>query len=233
MTTLILVRHGQASFGAANYDALSETGIRQSRVLGEFLGKTGFACDFAYAGTMSRQQSTALHSFETMGRGPHGVITDPAFNEYDFEGILRAYLPVVAREHPDISIERRELFAQPRLFQTAFEKAVSFWLEGRDPHGNIELETWRAFSGRVRNGLHAIATPDRKKVVAFTSGGVIAVALREALRLDDAATFRMNWRIYNASMHVFRMGREGLSLLGFNNVAPLELANDPSLLTFR
>lgn len=233
MTTLILVRHGQASFGAANYDALSATGVRQSRVLGDYLARTGFRCDFAYAGTMARQQSTAAHAFESMGDGPHAVVTDPAFNEYDFEGILRGYLPLVAREHPEIAIERRELFQQPKLFQAAFEKAVGCWLDGRDTHGALELETWRAFSERVRSGLHAIATPDRSKVVAFTSGGVIAVALREALQLDDAATFRMNWRIYNASMHVFRMGKHGLSLLGFNNVAPLELANDPALLTFR
>ena len=35
MGTLYLVRHGQASFGSANYDQLSALGQRQCRRLGE------------------------------------------------------------------------------------------------------------------------------------------------------------------------------------------------------
>jgi broad specificity phosphatase PhoE len=36
MGNLYLVRHGQASFGAADYDQLSELGQRQSVRLGEY-----------------------------------------------------------------------------------------------------------------------------------------------------------------------------------------------------
>jgi len=36
MGTLYLVRHGQASFGAADYDNLSELGHKQSARLGEY-----------------------------------------------------------------------------------------------------------------------------------------------------------------------------------------------------
>ena len=35
--TLLLVRHGQASFGAADYDQLSDRGVEQSRRLGQWL----------------------------------------------------------------------------------------------------------------------------------------------------------------------------------------------------
>ena len=34
MGVLLLVRHGQASFGTADYDVLSETGWEQGRLLG-------------------------------------------------------------------------------------------------------------------------------------------------------------------------------------------------------
>ena len=37
MSKILLVRHGQASFGAADYDNLSPTGHEQSRVLGAAL----------------------------------------------------------------------------------------------------------------------------------------------------------------------------------------------------
>ena len=91
----------------------------------------------------------------------------------------------------------------------------------------------KQFSARVTAGLRQVAAADRKTVVAFTSGGVIAVALRAALGLSEEMTFRMNWRIYNASVHIFRVGSQGLSLQGFNNIAHLELSGDPSLITFR
>jgi broad specificity phosphatase PhoE len=41
MGTLYLVRHGQASFGADDYDQLSELGRRQSVRLGEYLARQG------------------------------------------------------------------------------------------------------------------------------------------------------------------------------------------------
>ena len=37
MSKLFFFRHGQASLGAANYDVLSDKGIRQSQLLGEYL----------------------------------------------------------------------------------------------------------------------------------------------------------------------------------------------------
>ena len=41
MGTLYLVRHGQASFGAADYDNLSELGHRQAVRLGEYWRERG------------------------------------------------------------------------------------------------------------------------------------------------------------------------------------------------
>ena len=39
MTTIYLIRHGQASFGAANYDQLSNKGEQQATLLGQYLAK--------------------------------------------------------------------------------------------------------------------------------------------------------------------------------------------------
>jgi len=41
MGTLYLVRHGQASFGADNYDVLSPLGHRQAERLGQYLKERG------------------------------------------------------------------------------------------------------------------------------------------------------------------------------------------------
>ena len=58
MGTLYLVRHGQASFGAADYDQLSELGQRQSVRLGEYLANKGVTLDAVLTGTLRRHQQT-------------------------------------------------------------------------------------------------------------------------------------------------------------------------------
>lgn len=232
MTTIILVRHGQASFGSENYDRLSELGVRQSRLLGEHWARSGFAFDAVYTGDMARQRNTAHHALEALPQTALPVRSQHWFNEYEFEAVMRAYLPQVAQEKPELGLQHGGLYKNPKLFQTAFELAIAKWL-GEHPHAHAPFESWRDFCGRCANGLREIAAAGHQRVVVFTSGGVIAVALREALGLSDTMTFRQNWRIYNASVHTFRSGRSGLSLLGFNNISHLELGGAPDLVTFR
>ena len=232
MTTLVLVRHGQASFGARNYDALSPLGHRQSEALGAHWRETGFDAQAWYSGAMARQKSTGSAVRAALGHADTAVVEHGAFDEYDHQGLIRAYLPVIAAEHPDVTLDRSQMFSDPRAFQRFFEKVIACWLDGR-ACGETLRETWDAFCARCLAGLRDIARDGPERVVAFTSGGVIAVALKEALRLDAAAAFEANWHVYNASVHSFRLTRRGLALTGFNNVAHLELAQDPALLTFR
>lgn len=232
MTTLVLVRHGQASFGARNYDELSAVGDRQSEALGKYWRELGFGADAWYSGLMVRQKSTGTTALAAMGRPGTAITPHPAFDEYDHQGLIRSYLPLIAREHPEFAVERRELFSDPKQFQRFFEKVIHCWLDGRESEGELR-ETWPVFCDRCLAGVREIAREGAERVVVFTSGGVITAALKEALRIESRTAFEANWRIYNASVHTFRVGRRGLSLLGFNNISHLELARDPSLLSFR
>lgn len=232
MTTLVLVRHGQASFGARNYDALSPLGHRQSRALGAYWRQIGFTAPTWYSGAMARQKDTGIAVRTALGHDDTSVVEHGAFDEYDHQGLIRAYLPLIAAEHPDVSMDRREMFTDPKAFQRFFEKVIACWLEGRQCNDAVK-ETWEVFCARCLQGLHDMARDGPERAVAFTSGGVITVALKEALRLDGVAAFEANWRVYNASVHTFRLSKRGLALVGFNSVAHLELAQDPALLTFR
>ena len=58
MGQLYLVRHGQASFGADDYDQLSELGQRQSRRLGEHWAERGVVFDAVITGTLKRHAQT-------------------------------------------------------------------------------------------------------------------------------------------------------------------------------
>ncbi|HDJ7843719.1 TPA: histidine phosphatase family protein, partial [Acinetobacter baumannii] len=54
MTTIYLVRHGQASFGKSNYDELSENGEAQATLLGQYFKKILKEQPYVVAGTMQR-----------------------------------------------------------------------------------------------------------------------------------------------------------------------------------
>ena len=55
---LYLVRHGLASFGAADYDHLSAMGVRQSVRLGEYFAHKGVCFEAVITGTLRRHTQT-------------------------------------------------------------------------------------------------------------------------------------------------------------------------------
>ena len=59
MGLILLVRHGQASWGAADYDQLSPLGEKQGEVLGSWLAKAGVRPTRLVGGTMRRHRQTA------------------------------------------------------------------------------------------------------------------------------------------------------------------------------
>jgi broad specificity phosphatase PhoE len=91
VTVVLLVRHGQASFGAADYDVLSELGERQSRVVGAALAARRVRPDVVVHGSMRRQQETAKALVSAAG-WPAPVLEDAGWDEMD-------HLQVLAR-HP-------------------------------------------------------------------------------------------------------------------------------------
>jgi broad specificity phosphatase PhoE len=233
VTTLLLVRHGQASFGARNYDELSPNGERQGTLLGEHWRRCGRQFDAAYSGDLVRQKVTAARVFEAMGEPQSPLLIDRAFNEFDHQGMIHAYLPLVARENPQFSASIQTLLGDAKAFQRLFDLIIACWIGGREGVAPV-AETWEAFQLRCLDGLRRIAATPAKQVVVFTSGGVITAALRAALDLDADKAFHLNWEILNASVHRFKLDPDGsLRLQRFNEVAHLEVQQIPELLTYR
>ncbi|KPC46369.1 Phosphoglycerate mutase family protein [Pseudomonas amygdali pv. morsprunorum] len=86
MGSIYLIRHGQASFGADNYDVLSPIGIRQSQVLGAHLAQSGMTFDRCVSGELLRQKDTAQHvlgQYTEAGIETPPVQLDSAFDEFD------------------------------------------------------------------------------------------------------------------------------------------------------
>ena len=196
MSTLVLVRHAQARPFEKVADRLSETGERQAILLGEYWRQRGIAFDEVYCGTMQRHTRTAelagLARFESLQE----------FNEYDADGILRACGCGRAADN-------REL-------QQMFDAAMPRWMEGalQAP----ELESFTQFRERVLSGFRRIVEADRpsRRIVVFTSGGPIGVAVQTVLKAPENMAIELNWRIRNCSLTEFLFTRGRTSLDVFN-----------------
>lgn len=225
---LLLIRHGQASFGASDYDRLSPLGQRQSRLLGEYFRRIGYTPAAWYCGSLRRQSDTLAGIGEGSGVRPEPIIAS-AFNEYDHEALLRAYLPAAMRE---LGVaDAAALYADPARFQQAFECVMHHWHRNTDT--DVALESPTAFQERVRTGLSQLAECHAGQPVAVvTSGGPIAFALRQVLGVSLETTLDMNWSIYNASLTELAWRHGRWSLRGFNGVAHLQ-TGEPGLLSYR
>ena len=233
MTQLVLIRHGQASFGKANYDKLSPLGEKQSRIAGRALQAQGWVFDALIAGDMDRQQVTAQQAAAGLSVAP-AIQTRPAFNEYDAAALFAAYMPRVLAQDPALAEKEKELFKDRRLFQKAFAQMTRMWLAG-EPHSLTNFESWTNFRERVRDGLAEIYKDFGRdaRVALFTSGGPIAVATGTALGVSDDMMIQTNWTVYNASFTEFSSNKDGWRLMGFNNISHLRRENDPDLITHR
>lgn len=235
MTTLWIIRHGQASFGDSDYDKLSETGLLQGRILGQYLKATGTNFQKVYTGTMKRQIDTAESVLSELATGhcPMGMESDPAFNEYDFKSIITALLPELLRDEPAMNEVLPNIFKDNREFQKLFGKIMERWVSGR--YETPGVETYNDYVDRVSRGLERIAHKHETKtpVAVFTSGGVISVAMQLALGLSDHEAMRLAWWVKNTSVTVMNYSKGRFDLLAFNVLSHLELENKPELLTFR
>src|SRR5271168_3423447 len=194
MATLFIVRHGQASFQAENYDLLSPVGEAQSRLLGEYWSTRNLRFDRVCAGPRVRHRDTVkfVHAaYEAAGLDFPEIQTIPEFDEYPAEAVMKFGLPILL----ELDARVRDLHAaflhsaQPKeqrsTFQRLFEVVVAKWANGGL---HLEgMETWQEFCSRVNAGLNQFLSAGGTTAI-FTSGGPTAVALQRALDLSPQRT---------------------------------------------
>jgi broad specificity phosphatase PhoE len=240
VSVLHLVRHGQASFFAENYDRLSPLGELQARRLGEFFAARGVTFDAVHSGPAERQRRTAQIVVETMSAAgcacPEPMVIE-GLNEHSGDKLLsKPHAREFFQRHPELApLERafreaREPDDVQKSFQKLFEAAVLRWTSGELIVPGVEL--WEEFHARARQALDAIiAHPGRgRSVLAVSSVGPISVAVQAALATSIAVSLELGWRLRNASVTSFVYTHGRLTLDGFNSTA--HLAN-PGEITYR
>lgn len=222
MARILLIRHGQASAGTDNYDRLSDTGIRQAEHLATFWQLQAQSISAAYCGTLERQRHTAELALAGLTTMPELQI-EPALNEYDHTVIDCVFGQGMKSD------------AGPGLTFNDYVGIMQRWRDGESSEraSSANYQPWSEFADAGWGLVNRIASSAAKDdtIAFFTSGGVIATVLMNALNLDFEKTMHAIWHIKNASITEFRIVDSDVQLIQYNSVPHLLLTREPTLIT--
>ncbi len=247
MITLLLARHGQASFGAKNYDKLSALGCQQARLLGQHYARTGRRIDTILSGSLVRQRDSAWHFWEhyqpsiMTDNTTHTTTTHttpifdiqrpdnhvlPIFNEFNHEDVFIKASPNLATQAQiadELNRTNQPLTRLGELFILAMQR----WHAGE--HDHEYLESWPQFSARAQQALEQLQAQIMQKmpleqdhtVLVFTSGGVIAAITAQLLQQGSQMAYQLTKSSVNTGVTSISLQHAAPQLLSFNEYSHL------------
>ncbi len=222
MPKIIFVRHGQAQFGQANYDKLSEVGHEQAVALGKAIFEQGITIDHWVSGDMVRHAETLRGISQGMRTQVSHQIVTPDLNEYDFTGQLNARF-VGSKAPVGLHTDRKTHFR-------ALRETLALWQNDKILN---PPESWAAFETRLKRAQQTIFGLEGDTILVVSSGGAISKIVANALGVSHAKQVDLQLQIKNASMSTFIYSRRtgGFFLNAFNET-PFVSAKTQHLLTY-
>lgn len=221
MGTLYLVRHGQASFGAADYDQLSELGARQCRALGEYFAERSVPFEAVMRGTL-RRHAQSMDAFAA-GYGKLPAALDWAgLNEYDSEALIKSVHPGPLAK-PD----------SPEVYRAHFRllrEAMAAWMAGRT--APVGMPAYADWVRGITSALDHVRSTHSGNVVVFSSGGPISTAVGHVLGTAAETTIELNLRIRNSSVTEFAFTPKRHMLVSYNNLPHLDRPDRTDWVTY-
>lgn len=206
MAELIVIRHGQASFGSAGaegYDKLSPLGEEQARMVGKALKAWGSAPDRLVAGSLRRQKDTlALMDLGT------SIEEHSGFDEYDFNDLLHVRFDGAVPA--DVVSDRRAHFRTLR-------DTLKIWQTGGLDGAR---ESWADYTARVEAARAHATRPGADRVLAVSSGGTIGRLVAQTIQAPDEMMITLNLQIKNTSITRFIFDDKGRFFLNEFNATP-------------
>lgn len=237
MTTLLLARHGQASFGQENYDQLSELGTLQAKMLGQHYGNSQRRIDAIFSGSLVRQRDSAQHFWQSYQPAQANIdhqgsatILDlanpesyvlPLFDEFNHEDVFVKSNPTLSTQAQIAAELKRENKPLSRLGEL-FGMSMQRWHAG--DHDEDYLESWPQFSQRAQQALQQLRTQvdnlahlnQDSTVLVFTSGGVIAAITAHLLQQHSATAYQLTQSSVNTGVTAISIHQQKLQLLSYN-----------------
>ncbi len=229
MAEVVLIRHGQASFGAANYDQLSELGQQQAVWLGEQFSQMGYQPDRIVMGSMVRHRQTAEGVVQGLEQPAISLEVQAGLNEYNFRGLLDPLQKQFPHQWQDTGQAKKDYYFNMR-------QALAYWMAGEIATDGED--SWASFCQRIVAAFdfacsaHAETGQRFKKILVVTSGGPIAVVLAHVLQLSHANTRQTTLQIKNTSCTKFLFNSQGFTLDSFNDISHLQRDDRAHAITF-
>lgn len=224
MGTLYLVRHGQASFGADDYDQLSELGQRQCQALGQALAQRGLEPAAVLLGTLRRHQQSWQALATGLGPALRPSPRRPGQGSTSTT-VWRSCRPLGEPLPPHDS---------PEGFKAHFRRlrqALTAWMAGEiTPHGMPRYLDFRA--GVLQALSHAQSHHVGQAVLVVSSGGPISTAVAHVLGAGASAAIDLNMRLRNSSLTELVFSAKRMELLAFNTLPHLEAPDRRSWVSY-
>jgi len=231
MGKLSLVRHGQASFGAADYDQLSPLGAQQCRLLGAYWRGQQRRFAAVLTGTLKRHAQSLAAIREGYGEGADAALPAPlvlpGLDEYDSEAVIRAYRPGETLERPRNAAEVKQYF---RLLRDGLQA----WIAGRiEPEGMPRHADFVAGVVAALDQVRELAAErGGAELLIVSSGGPISTAVAHVLGAPQEAAVELNLQLRNSALTEFQFGARGHQLMSFNHLPHLEAAGQAGLASY-
>jgi len=239
MSRLILVRHGQASFMADDYDQLSELGVEQCRLLGAYWASHNQRFDRIYVGPRRRHRQSAeaaAEGYRKAGGGLPDFIDAPGLDEFSWGELMEYAKSDLSQQDPHIANLRAafedatDRVEKGRTIQHLVEAVTQLWVNGTI--NRPDIEPWADFQARVHRAVDDMTadTPSGYRAVAFTSGGTVSVTIQRALHLRPEKTLELIWTLRNGAIAEFLYSGDRFNLASFNDAPHLP---SPEFWTYR
>lgn len=243
MTTILLVRHGQASFGQENYDQLSELGSVQAQMLGKHYATTQRRIDAIFTGSLVRQQDSARHFLASYQAAfntdchqalplssainidePESYVL-PQFDEFNHKDVLIKSDPAFSSRDAIVAEIAKSAVPNTRLAEL-FDQAMQRWHGG--DHDQDYLESWPQFNQRAQQALEQVRTKvaalhlgHESTVLVFTSGGVIAAITAQLLKQGSQTAYQLNKSLVNTGVTTITLKEQSTRLMSLNEYSHL------------
>ena len=242
MTTILLARHGQASFGQENYDQLSELGNVQAQMLGQHYANTQRRIDAIFTGSLVRQIDSAQHfwaSYQSSMAAEHSndalasVINLsepdsyilPQFDEFNHKDVfVKSDATFIDKGAIAAEIAKSEVPAT-RLAEL-FDQAMNRWHGGDNDQDYIE--SWPQFNNRAQQALEQVRVKiadlnldHDSTVLVFTSGGVIAAITAQLLKQGSLTAYQLNKSLVNTGVTSVTLKEQSARLMALNEYSHL------------
>ncbi|WP_414439904.1 histidine phosphatase family protein [Burkholderia sp. 22PA0106] len=233
MSEIVLIRHAQASFEAADYDCLSARGETQAARLGAWMAARGAQPAAIVTGTLRRHAQTALHCAQAAGVAPPLRVL-PGLDELDSDELIARYRPALASR--DALLAELARAGDPRrAFQALFSGAVARWTSGEADADYAQ--PWPAFRAAVLDAwdtlLREAGAAHDGETWVVSSGGPIGAIVAHLAGAPPQRCFDFAWPLVNTSVSRIRAGRSGARLITYNAWPHLDTQADAALVTHR